>query len=387
MQRAEPPPTEPSPGPPSDRPTRIVALDDQGDSLRLLELRLRAAGMTCVPFSDPAAALDFLRTEGADVIILDVVMPKMDGYEVCRQLKQDIRTRDIPVIFLTGNLDMADKVQALEAGAQDYLNKPVDPQELLARTRAALRVKFLQDQLKTQIELQREIHRLHQESLSDHWQKTLGQLASSLAHEINNPLAVALGSVQLLQMNRTLTGEVLERLQVIDESLQRAAQKLRNLLLIAHSSPYPEPVALSRLLEDLLDLINYDLIVHKIKLVQELDPSCTWIGSPGELARALLYLLNNSIEALGACSRPEIRLRLQRKGSQLEIRIADTGSGIPGSIRSKIFEPFFTTKGTPHHGIGLYLAGQIFETMGGCVSLLPEAGFGTTEFQVTLPGA
>src|SRR6185295_16863039 len=151
------------------------------------------------------------------------------------------RTADIPVLFLTGNTEMEDKVRGLEVGGHDYLSKPVDQQELVARTRAALRVKHLQDELKKKLELQQEINRLHQGMLSEHWQKTLGELAASLAHEINNPLAVALGVTQLLCLELDLKVDVRERLDVIDESLQRAARKLHSLLFIGQSQREPQP--------------------------------------------------------------------------------------------------------------------------------------------------
>ncbi len=104
--------------------------------------------MTCFGFSDGQEALDWLRENPVDVAILDVMMPKMDGYELCRRIKADPATSDIPVIFLTAKLESSEKVRGLELGGHDYLTKPVHQQELLARTRAALRVKHLQDQLK-----------------------------------------------------------------------------------------------------------------------------------------------------------------------------------------------------------------------------------------------
>src|SRR5437867_10034615 len=137
---------------------RVLAVDDQADSLRLLQLRLTAGGMACTACADGPAALRFLAEQLVDVIILDVMMPQMDGYEVCRRIKADPRTRDIPVIFLTARMDAADKVQGLDIGGQDFLSKPIQQQELLARTRAALRVKQMQDQLKEQMQLQRRIH-------------------------------------------------------------------------------------------------------------------------------------------------------------------------------------------------------------------------------------
>ena len=173
-------------GEPAGRP-RVLAVDDQMDSLRLLQLRLQSAGMVCFTTPNGPAALKFLSTQLVDVIILMLTMPQMDGFEVCRRIKADDRVKDIPVLFLTARMEAGDRIKGLEVGGHDYLSKPIDHHELLARTRAAIRVKHLQDQLKLQIYLQQRVNQLHQEKISDHWEKTFGQLAASLAHEINNP--------------------------------------------------------------------------------------------------------------------------------------------------------------------------------------------------------
>src|SRR3954463_3151156 len=250
----------------AERKPRILAVDDQRDALRLLQIRLQNAGFECVTASDGAGALAVLDKEGVDVIILDVMMPGMDGFETCRRLKQNERTRDIPVIFLTAKFEMEDKVRGLEVGGHDYLSKPVEQPELLARTKSALRVKQLQDQLKERIQLQQTINQLQQGMLSEHWQKTLGQLAASLAHEINNPLAAALGSAQLLAMDESLDKNVLDRLTIIDRSLQRAGQKLRSLLLIAQASRHAQTISIGQLVDDLATIVNFQVVVHKVSL-------------------------------------------------------------------------------------------------------------------------
>lgn len=364
---------------------RVLAVDDQRDALRLLELRLQTAGMDCFAFSDGLAALDFLSRESVDVILLDIMLPRMDGFEVCRRLKSNPQTRDIPVIFLTARLGTEDKIRGLEAGGHDYVSKPINTEELLARTRAAVRAKRLQDELKKKLELQQQVAILQQEKLSEHWQKTLGQLAASLAHEINNPLAVALGSVQLLAMEEELAPEFQERLRVVDASLQRAAQKLRSLLLIAQTNRVPEAIRLSQLIEDVVALINYEAVVNKVQIETHLDSSSAWIGAAGELARALLYIINNSIEACAGRAGNRIRIKLESAGDQQIIRISDNGPGIPADIADSIFEPFFTTKPTPHNGVGLFLAQQILQNVKGFARLEKNPSFGTTEFILSLP--
>lgn len=363
----------------------MLAVDDQRDALRLLQIRLENAGLECLTASDGAAALQVLEKEMVDLVILDVMMPAMDGYEVCRRIKSQEQTKDIVVLFLTARYEMQDKIRGLEVGGHDYLTKPVEQAELLARTRSALRIKHLQDQLKEQLQLQKTIAQLHQEMLGEHWQKTLGQLAASLAHEINNPLAAALGSVQLLCMDDTLDENVQSRLQIIDSSLQRAGQKLRSLLLIAQTSRHAMNVSLAQLLEDLLTMVNFQVVINKINLRSNLPANSEWVGKPSELARSILYLLNNAIEAVAGRPDALVDVRLQSQGDLHRITIADTGPGIPPELREQVFRPFFTTKPAPHNGVGLYLAREIIRSFGGSVHLAtPASGVGT-EVIVSLP--
>jgi signal transduction histidine kinase len=221
--------------------------------------------------------------------------------------------------------------------------------------------------------------------LGEHWQKTLGQLAASLAHEINNPLAAALGSVQLLCMDENLDVNTLNRLQIIDSSLQRAGQKLRSLLLIAQNSRHAITVSLAQLLEDLLTMINFQVVINKISLRSNLPANSEWIGRPSELARALLYLFNNAIEAVAGRSEAMVEVRLQTQGEFHRIFITDSGAGIPEELREQVFRPFFTTKPAPHNGVGLYLAREIVGSFGGAIHIsAPQSGFGT-EVMVSIP--
>ena len=361
----------------ADSKPRILAVDDQRDALRLLQIRLQNAGFECLTADSGQTALDLLAKEGVDVIILDIMMPGMDGFEVCRRLKLNEATKDIPVLFLTAKFEMEDKVRGLEAGGHDYLTKPVEQPELLARTKSALRVKQLQDQLKERIELQDQINQLHQGMLSEHWQKTLGQLAASLAHEINNPLAAALGSAQLLAMDDTLEKNVMDRLLIIDRSLQRAGQKLRSLLLIAQNSRHAQTISLAHMVEDLATIVNFQIVVNKVALHMDLDDSASWQGSPSELARAILYIINNAIEAVAGLPNPAITLRVLPGPRFNEIHVIDNGVGIPPELRGRIFEAFFTTKSAPHNGVGLFLANEIVRNAGGRIELrVPASGKG-----------
>src|SRR3954464_10464597 len=353
----------------AEKKPRVLAVDDQRDALRLLQIRLQNAGFDCLTAHEGAAALELLAKEPVDVIILDVMMPQMDGIEVCKRLKADERTKDIPVLFLTAKFEMEDKVRGLDVGGHDYLTKPVEQAELLARTKSALRVKQLQDQLKERIQLQQTINQLQQGMLSEHWQKTLGQLAASLAHEINNPLAAALGSAQLLAMDESLDKNVLDRLTIIDRSLQRAGQKLRSLLLIAQNTRHAPQISIGQMVDDLATIVNFQVVVNKVAIHTELDDSCEWQGVASELARAILYVINNAIEAVAGVQNPAITLKVTPGGAYSEIHVIDNGPGIPTELRNRVFEAFFTTKAAPHVGVGLFLANKMIQNAGGRIEL------------------
>ena len=118
--------TETTAQPPgAEHKARVLAVDDQRDALRLLQIRLQNAGLECFTCSDGLSALQFLEKELVDIVILDVMMPNMDGYEVCRRIKAQERTKDIIVLFLTARYEMEDKIKGLEVGGHDYLTKPV----------------------------------------------------------------------------------------------------------------------------------------------------------------------------------------------------------------------------------------------------------------------
>jgi two-component system cell cycle response regulator len=124
---------------------RILVVDDIAANLRLLEAKLLADYYEVIPASSGPEAIQAAFTQLPDVVLLDVMMPGMDGFEVCRRLKADIRTQHIPIVMVTALTDRAERVRALEAGADDFLSKPVDDATLAARLRALLRVKQVQD--------------------------------------------------------------------------------------------------------------------------------------------------------------------------------------------------------------------------------------------------
>ena len=127
------------------------------------------------------------------------------------------------------------------------------------------------------------------------------------------------------------------------------------------------------------------MVINKINLRSNLPANCDWVGRPSELARALLYLLNNAVEAVAGRPDPSVEVRLEPMGDCHRILITDSGPGIPPELREDVFKPFFTTKPSPHNGVGLYLAREIIKSFGGTIQIVTPASKSGTELVGTLP--
>ncbi len=164
----------------------ILVVDDTHENLRLLSDMLSRQGYQVRPVSDGPVAISTARFARPDLILLDIMMPDMDGYEVCRQLKADERTREIPVIFISALHETLDKVEAFSLGGGDYITKPFQEEEVLARITTHLTIR-----------------RLFQENITSERHRSLAQMVTGVAHEINTPLGVANTAVNLIESQVT----------------------------------------------------------------------------------------------------------------------------------------------------------------------------------------
>ncbi len=193
--------------------SRILVVDDHPQNLELVEAHLGTLGHTVATASNGVDALRMMKENAADLILLDVMMPGLDGYEVCRRLKADGATASIPVLMLTALSAREEMVQAMEAGADDLLGKPFSRLELLVRVRCLLRIKKLHDQVE-------EYRRM----------ATVGLMAGGMAHEMRNPLAISSSAAQILLKkgaNPALRQECAEK---IHTAANRAAAIIENFL-------------------------------------------------------------------------------------------------------------------------------------------------------------
>lgn len=203
---------------------RILVAEDNDDNRRLLSIYLGREGYEVIEACDGAEALEKALAEMPDLVLSDVQMPVMDGYSLCRHLKQNAETERIPVILITAvYTSPEDTLQGLRLGANDFISRPFRQSELLARVQTQLRIKDLQDRL------------IQAERVS-----TVARMAVTLAHEISNPLSGILGYAEVLL--RELEGNALspDQLRTSLERIREAAVQIRNVLEQLRNLPQPE---------------------------------------------------------------------------------------------------------------------------------------------------
>jgi|EPASupsiteSAE347_1022098.scaffolds.fasta_scaffold11363_2 signal transduction histidine kinase len=419
------------------KPPIVFIVDDDQGSRQLLDDILSGQGyaIRCLPSGELAlqAALD----EPPDLILLDVMMPDMDGFEVCRLLKENQATRFIPVVMVTCLNEKAMRLKGIAAGADDFISKPIDTTEILLRTRNLLLVKQYHDFLKEHADILEQQVRLRTEELekaiaelkSTQQQMTqqekmamVGQLTAGIAHEINNPIGFiasnvgsfgkycekllifieaqqeALLSGQPDRRQADLVGEQRRQLKIdyimkdipemileTQEGVERIKSIVRDLKCFSRVDESEQKLSdINQCLESTLNIAKNEL-KYKAKVRREYGELPQILCYPQQLNQVFMNLLVNAAHAID--SQGEITVRSWSAGERIFVSISDTGCGIPGQQLAHIFEPFFTTKeagkGT---GLGLSISNEIVRNHGGEIRVESEPGKGST-FTVSIPVA
>jgi signal transduction histidine kinase len=345
---------------------KILIADDNPDNVELLRKRLGSQGYETVAAFDGEEALQAILKENPDLLILDVMMPKMDGYEVLRRLRQNDDYRNLPVILLTAKKELPDKLKGLDIGADDYITKPFNPQELLARVRSLLTLREEQER-KSQ----------------DERLTALDQMVEGVAHEIRNPVT-AIGGFARRLYDRLPDGSPEKHYaEVIVNESRRLEQMVKQIVdATVISIPSLRKREINEVIKAALaacqERLDEGQIHVKLDLAEDIPPL---IMDAGNLRRVIAHLISNAITAM-----PEggtLTITTSRRNHYIQIQVADTGVGIPPKILPHIFDPFFTTKSSGP-GLGLAMVHKIIKQHGGQISVETELNKGTT-FSILLP--
>ncbi|MFH1734593.1 MAG: ATP-binding protein [bacterium] len=370
---------------------KILLVDDNREFLSITrDLLHHKTGYEIITLEYGVQAVEVAREEMPDVIVLDVFMPDIEGPEICRAIKSQPDLRDIPVLFLTGGGVSAHfKARCLEEGADDFLMKPTESEELIARLQVLLRIKNLQDELRAERDaLEIKVKERARELQEKETLAAIGKMVAGVAHEIRNPLGAISNSAAVLSRDLVLEGEDLKLMDIIVRESDRLRLIINNFLKFAHPAPY-HFVALDirSLIDDVVMLARRDsLFSDEIELEVQYQDALDLIEIDQDRIHQVLWnMLRNALEALHGKGKITISVSQTTGEVHLwtKIRLADDGPGIPEAMQQDVFAPFFTTKARGS-GLGLAMVASAIRAHNGSIALSSGEGEGT-EFIIELP--
>jgi two-component system sensor histidine kinase/response regulator len=417
----------------------ILIVDDTPDNLRLLSAMLQNQGYKVRKAMNGLRALQVVEMVVPDLILLDIFMPDLDGYEVCRHLKQSPATRDIPVLFVSASDESLDKVLAFEVGGLDYITKPFDVREVLARVETHLKLRKLQLQLQLQNEqLSQEVHNritaekalqcLNQE-LEDRVRARTAELQAAntqlrelevelrasldkehelnqqkdeflknISHELRTPLNGILGNLRLVLDELCDTREEEQELiQEADLSAMRLLRMVNNVLDLANVIMQQvkvemQTVDVCALLDTAIAPFQSQIERQQLHLFRrDRDPSLSVRADPRHLGKVFSHLLDNAVKFTPQGS-ITITTSIQPAldGSRAAIAIEDTGIGFDPSLEPKLGQAFVMVDGTLTRsqggaGLGLAISKELMQLMGGTIALVSAGKGRGTRVLLSLP--
>jgi two-component system, sensor histidine kinase and response regulator len=356
--------------------SRILAVDDIPDNLALIETILEDEGYEIVLVSSGQEALAQIEQSPPDLILLDIMMPEMDGYEVTRRIRQNSKLPYIPILLLTADR-ASDVVLGLESGADDFVRKPMDVDELMARVRSLLRLKHSIDE-REQLSLQRQ------------------DFISHLTHDLRTPLVAADNMLKLFDREAfcPLSADMHEAISAMIRSNYHLMQIVDALLEVQSYEAGAKTLTfitcdLGNIAQEVVQELKHLAQSKGLTLgVQSFPKSPAdrfkTIGDYLELRRMLTNLVGNAIKFTeqGSIS---IQIALVPLEDRVELSVHDTGPGLTPQELDRVFQRFY--KGTHHQagsGLGLHLVSRIVQAHQGTISVESQPNLGSI-FKVRLP--
>lgn len=356
---------------------RILIVDDNPTNIDVLFDYLSVLGYDVLVAEDGQSALDRIQYMRPDIILLDIMMPKLDGFDTCEQLKRNPDTRDIPVIYVTALGGISDKVKGFETGAVDYITKPYQNQEVLARVRTHLTLRRLQSELAHRLE------EVNEQNLA------LDAYAHMVAHDLKNPLNLIINFSRLVLEDPGMSDQSVEDLEHVLNSAHKMNHIIQDLLLMAQ-------VRKSDILE--LEVLNMEDVLRSA--LTRLKPAIdgggarltfpeTWLpvqGQPAWIEAVWVNYISNALKYGGSPPQIDIRCAPDPEPGFVRFTVKDNGPGIPAEDQTRIFEEFFRSgrSSLEGHGVGLSIVRRIIKRLGGQVGLHNNVSGAGCTFYFTL---
>jgi signal transduction histidine kinase len=382
----------------------ILVADDTRAHLRHLVEILSGQGYHVRPVLDGQSALIAAFAAPPELILLDLNMPKMDGFQVCQELKAQESTRDIPIIFISALNETIDKVNAFSAGGVDYITKPFDADEVVARVATHLTIRHLQKDLQQKnadlSEALQELKRTQDHLIQSEKLAALGGLVAGIAHEINTPLGIGVTAASYLDLQTEeiashyaadplKTPELAQYFRKAKESttmilanLRRAANQIHSFKQIAvdQSTEEKRHFHLKDYLDDVLLSLQPRLRNTPYRITVNCPENLKITSYPGTLSQIITNLVMNSlVHGFEDREHGEIVMTLSVDNALLHLKYRDDGKGIHPDHVSHIFNPFFTTKRAQgQSGLGMHIIyNLITQKLHGAITCTSTPGAGT----------
>jgi signal transduction histidine kinase len=399
----------------------LLVVDDQPINIQTL-YQVFKDGHEVFMATSGEQALKFCTETLPDLILLDVVMPGMDGHTVCTHLKADPRTHDIPVIFVTAHNDPQEETIGLQLGAVDFISKPINAAVVRARVHAQLtlrrtlrEVQELNENLEERVarrttELEQALDSLQQsrdELAHSEAKATLSTMIASVSHELGTPLGnskmiastladqtrtldqlLKSGQVKRSDLDRYMS-QAMEGAALMESNLQRAVKLLENFHQVAadQASEQRRSFHLAAVVNEILHALSPSLKRHPHRIVVDIAADLVMDSQPGSLGQIVINLINNAyLHAFEGRTDGVLTISAQLDGDDVLLHVADNGVGMAPEQLEKMFEPFFSTKiGRGGTGLGMAIVQNLVnKTLHGRVDVASTPGQGTC-FTIRIP--
>ena len=364
---------------------KVLVVDDMPDNVKLLNYDLSDSGFKVLSAESGKDALEQARNQQPDVILLDVAMPGMDGIEVCRRLKGDPLTENIPVIMISAMGEEDVIIRALDTGAQDYVTKPFSIQIVLARVRSAIRLKTGHD---TIVKMNKRLAELNE---------TAHQFVDNVSHEFRTPLTVIkeFSSIMIDGLAGELTDDQAEYLDIIANRVDDLSFMVNDMLDISKLEAglltvSRKPCDVSDIIERVKTTLERKAKAKKASLIISIPPDLPKVRCDMEkIGRVIINLVVNAIKFVDEGGRVELKAYQGEDKTQVIISVTDDGPGIAEENLKAIFDRFKQVEGnirasTKGFGLGLNIAKELVQMNLGEMSVKSELGNGST-FSLTVP--
>jgi signal transduction histidine kinase len=401
---------------------RVLIVDDEPVNIKMLGQILQQEYEISIATGGPTALEILFAVELPDLILLDIIMPEMDGYEVCQHIQSDPRTQNIPIVFITAKNEDADETKGFDMGAVDYITKPFHPAIVKARIRTQLDLKQHRDHLEQLVNEKTEalvetsaalresmdtIQEAQDKLILSEKMAAMGNMVASATHEINNPLGLCLTAASNLEeksarLRKQFSAGELKRsdfdhfLALISDSskilvknLLHTAKLIQSFKTVAVDQCLEEPRVFN--LKAYLEELVFSLRPFVQKKGHRIETACPgdieMKSHPGALSQVFINLVMNSIvHGFENKEGGEIKIDIQKENSHIRLLYHDNGKGIAKKNIQKIFDPFFTTRrGQGGSGLGLHVVYNLVKTkLGGQLECRSEKDCGVT-FYLSMP--